>query len=256
MRIISTYLLLLIVLCSFVSVYSQDDEIEGIGVEITATTLSRYVWRGYDLSHKDPALLTYVNYSPKVLDGFSLSAGTIFGLKNAREQGDRHSDIDEFDLTAAYERPIIPDKLILSVSVLFYQYTSHWTRSYYEDTKDVELNFMTIYTFNKYLIPYVSYFRGIDDKIRGNFVETGFSNEFALSEHIALTPKWYACYSSQYEFRSDPAFSNLAAEFPLGYSKGPIYAEISGIVVKPLRNSLNGNKKILFCTSLNVSYAF
>lgn len=256
MRAIFTYLILLVILNSFLSVYSQDDENGGLGIEITSTVLSRYVWRGYDLSHKDPALLTYVNYSPKVLDGFSLSAGTIFGLKNAREQGDRRSNIDEFDLTAAYERPIIPDKLMLAVSVLFYKYTSHWTRSYYEDTKDIELNFLATYALNKYFIPYVSYFRGIDDEIRGNFVETGFSNEFAFSENLALMPKWYACYSSQYEFRSDPTFSNLAAEFPLGYSKGQFYAEISGIVVKPLRNSLNGNKKTIFCTSLNAAYAF
>ena len=256
MRSIATYLFLLIHLNVSTSVHSQDDEIGGIGIDITTTVLNRYVWRGYDLSHKDPALMTYLNYSPAALEGFTLSAGTIFGLKNAREQGDDQSNIDEFDITAAYEIQVIPRKLLVTASVLYYKYTSHWTKLYYEDTKDIELNLITVYSANKFFVPYISYFRGIDDGIKGSYVETGFSHEFVFSENLALTPKYYTGFSSQYEFRSNQKFTNMAAEFPLGYTKGPFYAEVSGILIRPLASSLNGSKKIIFCSALNASYTF
>lgn len=252
----TTYLILLISLSIVASVYAQDGENEGNGVEISTSILTRYIWRGYDLSHKDPVLMTYVYYSPRALEGVTFSTGAILGLKNKREQGDDQTNFDEYDLTVSYEKQIIPEKMVLTASILYYRYISHWTKTYYDDTRDLEFNILAVYTVNKYLIPFVSYFRGLDKLIKGNYVEAGFSNEFALSGDLTLIPKWFAGYSSQYEFHTNPKFTYLAAEFPLGYTKGPFYTELSGILIKPLRNSLNGSKKIVFCAGLNATLSF
>lgn len=50
------YFFLFIDLSVIASLYAQDSENSSSGIEFTANILSRYIWRGYDLSHSDPYL--------------------------------------------------------------------------------------------------------------------------------------------------------------------------------------------------------
>ena len=71
--------------------------------ELTVDGVSRYIWRGYDLSHGDPSLLVYLNYSPSAAPGLWMNVGVIGGLKNDAALGDDKTDFDEVDATLGYE---------------------------------------------------------------------------------------------------------------------------------------------------------
>ncbi len=257
MRTATTYLILLISLWFPIYLIAQETEKQAAEFEVTMDLDSRYVWRGYDLSHKDPVALSYIHYSPKWLDGFRISAGTIWGLVNDKNQGDSKTSQDEFDVFAAYKKDLIPEKFSVTLSVLFYKYTSPWTKTFYGDTKDIEAVVDLEYTVTSYFVPLFSYYRGLDQTIKGNYFEAGFSSEFTLIEDkLKLTPYVYGGYSMQYEFKRDPGVSDLTIEIPMEYSMNDFYGGASLNFTRPMRRSMNESSKDFYYWGLYAGYSF
>ncbi len=72
--------------------------------ELTTDVLSRYVWRGYDVSHADPTLVTSLMWSPGQLPGLWLKVDLLGGLRKAPELGDESNNLDEVDVTVGWEK--------------------------------------------------------------------------------------------------------------------------------------------------------
>jgi hypothetical protein len=240
---------------SFSCLFSQVEE-KKTNFDWTTTAVSRYVWRGYDLSHKDPALLSYINYATPVT-GLTLSGGIIFGLDNKASMGDYRYDIDEFDLSLIYDYEILPEKMSVIAVLQYYRYTSQWTKGYYVDQKDIEASVEAWYSIADEFTPMIRYFRGLDKKIQGNYFDGGFYSEFELIENaLSLNPNAYAGYSMQYEFRSAPAFSNIAMEVPLTYRMNALTCSASVNFSKPLKKVMNGSDKIIYYWGISAAYKF
>jgi hypothetical protein len=190
---------------------------EGGSFEVSLEVVGRYLWRSYDLNHADPSLLAYLTWSPGAVEGLSLSVGAIAGLRNDAELGDDSSDVDEIDLTIAWEHELIPEVLTFSASVLYYDYTSTWTEAIaYEDDEDLEVSLGLAWTLGAHFAPALTYYRGLDDGIQGNYVEIGAAFPFELGEAWSLEPSVTAGWSDQYD--EDPRFTNYVAALPLTWS--------------------------------------
>ena len=248
------YLATFIFLCMS-GLLAQEEE-KKTNFDWTATAVSRYVWRGYHLSHKDPVLLSYINYATPV-SGLTLSGGIIFGLINKASIGDDRSDIDEFDLSLMYEYKVLPENMSVIAALQYYRYTSQWTKGYYADKKDIEASVEAWYSIADEFTPMIRYFRGMDNQIKGNYFEGGFYSEFELIENaLSLNPTAYAGYSMQYEFRSDPAFSNITMEIPLTYKKNALTCGASFNFSKPLKKIMNGSDKTIYYLGISAAYKF
>jgi hypothetical protein len=186
--------------------------------ELTVDVTSRYVWRGYDLSHGDPTLLAYLNYYAE--SGFWANVGIIAGLRNAAELGDEQSELDEVDATVGWEwGELAGGSVTAGVAVYAYKYTSTWTRDVaYEDASDVEANLYLTWDAAAHLRPTLEYYYGLDDNIQGYYLEAGLVLPFA-GESWSFEPKLTAAWSSQYDV--DDRMTNATVTLPLSFSVGP-----------------------------------
>ncbi|MBI2568106.1 MAG: hypothetical protein HYV63_13840 [Candidatus Schekmanbacteria bacterium] len=223
------------------------------GIQLTLDTYSRYVWRGYELSHDDPALLTYLYYSPSFAPGLTVSTGFVAGLVRDEKAGDDETSIDEIDATIAYEHELIPETLTTSVSFLYYGYVSTWTKEVaYGDARDLELNLRLEYGANALFSLFLSYSRGLDDKIEGDHLELGTAASLAWGEdRWSLSPAIVVAYSNQYGTAGKWTYAGLS--LPLSYRVGSLSATLSGSYVVPLVDLNADGKDDLFFVGLSVT---
>ncbi|MEW6338546.1 MAG: hypothetical protein AB1625_14260 [Acidobacteriota bacterium] len=213
------YLLVGLLISASTAVAAAQDEPEP-PFEFTADLVSRYVWRGYDLSHGDPALLLYLNYYSPALPGLWANVGIIGGLRSASDLGDDATDVDEVDATVGWEwEGLAGGKLTVGVALYGYLYTSTWTKEFaYEDTSDVEANLYLTWDAAEHLQPSLEYYRGLDDGIRGDYVEVGLALPFE-GERWSSEPKVTAGWSNQYDVAD--RFTNATVTVPVSFSLGP-----------------------------------
>lgn len=189
-------------------------------LELTVDGVSRYIWRGYDLSHGDPALLLYLNYSPSAAPGLWMNVGLIGGLKKAPELGDDKADFDEVDVTLGYEKELADGTWTLGAAAYYYRYESTWTRDFaYGDDSDLELNLYAYWQPVEHFKPTLEYYRGLDDNIKGDYVEFGFALPFE-GESWSTEPKVIAGWSNQYEVAD--RVTNVQATLPVTWTSGSI----------------------------------
>jgi hypothetical protein len=188
--------------------------------ELTADVVSRYVWRGYDLSHGDPALLLYLNYYAPSLPGLWMNVGVIGGLHNAAELGDDATAVDEVDATLGWEwEGLAGGKLTAGVAMYGYLYTSTWTRDVaYEDTSDLEVNLYLSWDAAAHVRPSLEYYRGLDDGIKGDYLEFALALPFE-GERWSSEPKVTAGWSNQYDVPD--RFTNATVTVPVSFGVGP-----------------------------------
>lgn len=187
-------------------------------LEVTVDLVSRYVWRGYDLSHADPTLLVNLNYYPAAAPGLWMNVGAIAGLVENEELGDSGTNIDEFDLTIGYERELADGAWTLGAALYYYGYETTWTQDYaYEDNNDFEVNLYAYWQAAEHLRPTLEYYRGLDDGIEGDYVELGLVLPFG-GERWSTEPKVTAGWSNQYEVPD--RVTNVQAVLPLTWSAG------------------------------------
>ena len=186
--------------------------------ELTVDVASSYVWRGYDLSHGDPALLAYLNYYAE--SGFWANVGIIAGLQTAAELGDSDTDLDEVDVTVGWEwAELAGGSLTAGAAVYAYEYTSTWTKDYaYETDSEVEANLYLSWDAAAHLRPTLEYYYGLDDSIHGYYVEAGLVLPFE-GESWSFEPKVTAAWSSQYDVAD--RLTNATVTLPLSWSVGP-----------------------------------
>lgn len=188
--------------------------------ELTTEVVSRYLWRGYDLSHGDPSLLLYLNYSPTKLPGLWMNMGVIAGLTEADEIGDDTFDIDEVDFTLGYETELADGAWTVGAALYYYRYESVWTREYaYGDNTDLEVNLYASWQAAEHFKPTFEYYRGLDDNIKGNYLELGLALPFE-GETWSTEPKVLAGWSDQYEVAS--RVTHVTATLPLTWTSGSI----------------------------------
>jgi hypothetical protein len=186
--------------------------------ELTVDVTNRYVWRGYDLSHGDPALLAYLNYYAE--SGFWANVGIITGLQTAAELGDDSSELDEVDATVGWEwGELAGGSLTAGAAVYAYSYTSTWTKEYaYETDFEIEANLYLSWDAAAHLRPTLEYYYGLNDSIQGYYLEAGVVLPFA-GESWSFEPKLTAAWSSQYEV--DDRMTNATVTLPLSFGVGP-----------------------------------
>jgi len=252
---------ILLLLLSFIAdrAMSQNKETEThCGLSLSTDVVTRYVWRGYDLNHKDPSVLNYLEYSPKLLADLTLSTGFIMGIGKGSQGGfrDAKTSVDEVDFMASYEKNLMGEAFTGSVSLQFYKYTSGWTRFYYSDREDFEVSVLLTYAPTRLLKPFLFYSRGLDDKIIGNYIESGLSSEIDIrGQHLQLEPKLSAGISNQYEFHK-ATWSNINFILPLTCEVGDWTIIPSLYFTKPLQKALNGNKKAIIYGDVHLEYDF
>lgn len=196
-------------------VWAADGDTE---FELDTEVVSRYIWRGYDLSHGDPALLLTLNYSPAKANGLWMSLGLIGGLKNDRALGDDRSDFDELDVTIGYEKELGDGAWTVGAAFYYYGYESTWTRDFaYGDTYDTELNAYAYWQAAEHFRATFEYYRGLDDLIKGNYLEFGFALPFE-GETWSTEPKVLAGWSDQYGV--DSRVTNVTATLPVTWTSG------------------------------------
>lgn len=189
--------------------------------ELTTDVLSRYVWRGYDLSHADPTLVTSLAWSPEFAPGLWLKVDLLGALRKAPELGDGSNSLDELDVSLGWEKDdLAGGRLTLGVALYFYGYTSTWTRDVaYEDDSDLEASVYLSWKAAEHLRPTLEYYRGLDDAIRGDYVEAGLAFPFegrGWSTEPVVTAGW----SSQYDVPG--RLTNVTATVPLSIRLGRV----------------------------------
>lgn len=85
------------------AVYAQGDDERRLGVDLDATFVSKYMWRGYDVLEDDPAFQPSVNFD-LFQTGFSVNVWGSFALESGWE------DLDELDYSIAYERSFFEEE--------------------------------------------------------------------------------------------------------------------------------------------------
>ncbi len=187
-------------------------------LELTVDGVSRYIWRGYDLSHGDPSLLVYLNYSPSAAPGLWMNVGVIGGLRNDAALGDDKTDFDEVDATLGYEAELAGGAWTVGAALYYYRYESTWTRDFaYGDATDLEANLYAYWNASEHFKTLVEYYRGLDDNIKGDYVEFGFSLPFE-GDTLSTEPKVLAGWSNQYGVAD--RLTNVTATLPLTWTSG------------------------------------
>lgn len=186
--------------------------------ELSVEIVSRYIWRGYDLSHRDPALLATWTWTPSGASGLWASVGVVAGLRTDTAVGDDARELDEVDLTLGWESSdLARGRLTLGAALNLYEYTSTWTkRVAYRDESDAELNLYLDWRAARHLRPTLEYSRGLDDNVRGDYVEVGCAFPFD-GEPWSTEPKIVAGWSDQ--FGVTEHVTHVTATMPLGWSR-------------------------------------
>ena len=254
------FCLLLLLAAASVAVAAAQDAPEP-PFELTVDVASSYVWRGYDLSHGDPALLAYLNYYAE--SGFWANVGIIAGLQTAAELGDTEADLDEVDVTVGWEwAELAGGGLTAGAAVYAYRYTSTWTRDYaYEDDAETEVNLYLSWDAAAHLRPTLEYYYGLDDSIRGYYVEAGIVLPFE-GESWSFEPKVTAAWSSQYDVAD--RLTNATVTLPLSWSVGPLTITPSAQWVwvddpegfNPEELTGESPKDVLFVGAVRIAFTF
>jgi hypothetical protein len=242
---------------------STEEEDGGIGLEVSLDVVSKYVWRGFDLNHKDPTIQPSITYSFPFVKGLSLNAWSWIGGKN-KNKDDKQMTLDEVDLTLSYEYEFIPEKFSGSVSLINYNYLSDWSSIDVYNDNDIEINAALYYTVNQYFVPYISYYRGLDKgeskEIAANYLEFGAAGAYAFNEQWTIAPTISAAYSDQYTGpkaeRIKKGINHVALNVPVTYASGAFSVTPSVSFVKPLRDLNGDDKKAILFGGVNCTYAF
>ena len=97
---------------------AQESEERQLGVDLDATFVSKYLWRGYDAFDGDPAFQPSVNFD-LFQTGFSLNVWGSFALSSGSE------DLDELDYTLAWGRSLFEDEVYaidFSANYIYYDF--------------------------------------------------------------------------------------------------------------------------------------
>jgi hypothetical protein len=229
---------------------------EPLGLTLSADAVNRYVSRGYNLSHSDAASLVYLYYSPRIAPGVTVSTGFIFGLANNPRRGDRSRQIDEVDLNFSYERPVF-SWLSANAGYHYYAYTSRFTRKVsFQDDYDTETSLAFQMAAPAGISSSVTWYHGLDRKVRGNYFELGLQRNFAWTEALSSAPRVVAGWSNQYSV--DHEWTNVTTTLPLTWTMGRWSVSPSLTYVRLMHpKPLNGNNdKNQFVGGLNLTLSF
>lgn len=187
--------------------------------ELTTDVLSRYVWRGYDLSHADPTLAVGLTWSPAAVPGLWLKVDLLGGVRKAPDLGDESNGLDEVDVALGWERDdLAGGRLTVGGALYYYGYTSAWTRDVaYQDDSDLEANLYFSWKLGEHFRPTLEYYRGLDDGIRGDYVEAGVTFPFE-GKGWSAEPVVTAGWSSQYDVPG--RLTNATASLPVSIRLG------------------------------------
>ncbi len=231
--------------------------------ELTTDVLSRYVWRGYDVSHADPTLVASLVWSPVQVPGLWLEVDLLGGLRKAPALGDERNTLDEIDVTLGWEKgDLAGGRLTLGGAFYYYGYTSAWTRDVaFEDDSDLEANVYLAWRTGDHCRPTLEYYRGLGDGIRGDYVEAGLAFPFegvGWSTEPVVTAGW----SSQYD--APGRVTNVTATLPLAIrlGKGTVTPAVHWIWVddpegfNPEELTGEAPREVLFRASVRLAWTF
>lgn len=246
----------------FQTAWSQDkdeysEEPKGFGLSFSVDLTSKYIWRGFDLNHKDPTIQPSIDYAFPFVEGLSLNIWSWIGGKN-KNKSDKQITLDEVDLTLTYEREIIAEKLSAGISLINYNYLSDWSSGDGENKSDFEINASLYYIVNPYFVPYIAYFRGLDKGeskgIAANYLEIGMAGAYTFSDQWNISPSVSVAYSDQYRSVTKKGINHIVVNVPLTYNHGPVAVTPSVSIVKPMRDLNGDKKKIIPYGGINLSY--
>lgn len=225
-----------------------------LGIATSVDFVSSYIWRGYDLNHRAPALQPSITYSPSQLPGASLNLWGSIGLIQDAAAGDTQTTLDEIDTTLAYQHSLFTDKLTASVSTLWYHYLSDFESGFGLDRNDVELSTGLSYALHPYFSPFLTYYRGVYGLIQGNYLEFGASASKQISASWSIAPSVRAGFSDQYQVPSRLTFVNFTLPLTFQYHNFGVTPYYSLTV--PVQDLNADGKQVRSVGGLRLSYSF
>ncbi|MFH1743194.1 MAG: hypothetical protein ABIH23_29665 [bacterium] len=164
-----------------VCVSAQDGEEKRLGVDLDATYVSQYMWRGYDILDGDPAFQPSVNFD-LFQTGFSLNVWGSFGLSSGSE------DYDELDYTLAWGRTFFEDAayaIDFSANYIYYDYPNVDSENADVQEIGVGISLPNLAPVGPgYLVP--SYYAGYDWSAYSGGPEEGWFHIFGLGYDLPI----------------------------------------------------------------------
>jgi len=222
-----TKLFTLAILVSAVNLaFAQEQEDKKLGIDVDATYVSKYIWRGYDLFDDHAAFQPSVN-ADLFKTGFSLN---VWGSIPIGSGGDGINDWQEYDYTLAYGYTLFekePYALDLGANYIYYHFPK---LNHMADTQEAGMSVALpnlIKLGDNALVP--SYYTGkLWPTSSGNPDVAGWFHTFGLSYDLAIPKTEYALSLStdiNYNdgmFGSDSDFSHATVGLSTNVDVGPI----------------------------------
>ena len=219
---------------------------------------NQYIWRGLNLDSGDLSVFPSMTYSIAALDGLSITAWSWIGVGKDRASGAKEdAQIHEVDVSVSYEKELIPEQLNGALSFTGYHYLSDWSSLDGANRMDYELTAELSYALTESLFPFVSYSRGLDDGIAGDYIEVGTALEHAFNEHWAIAPfvsTGFTSGSDLYPRSVAPDLTHLTFSLPVTYTQGPWSIAPFFDFVLPLADINQDFRKKMFVGGVNVTF--
>ena len=219
---------------------------------------NQYIWRGLNLNSGDLSVFPSMTYSIAALDDLSITAWSWIGVGTDRASGAREdAEVHEVDVSVGYEKELIPEQLTGSLSFTGYHYLSDWSSLDGTNRMDYELTAELSYALTESLFPFVSYSRGLDDGIAGDYVEVGTVLEHTFNEHWAITPfisTGFTPGSDLYPRSVSQELTHLTLSLPVTYTQGSWSIAPFFDFVLPLADINQDFRKKMFVGGVNVTF--
>lgn len=185
-----------------------------------ADVVSRYLFRGFDFNHRDPALQLSATHVPRRLPNLWVNAWTSAGLTRDAPSGDaRALAFDEVDVSLGYGFAA-GKYVVLQPQFGHFYYLSDYATRFGGFPTDMEAGLKATVTAPAVTIE-AYYGRGLDPGIRGNFISLGLKRDIAFAEDRAgVTPTLSGGYTTQYGLGGK--FTALALAVPWRHAVGPV----------------------------------
>ena len=255
----SAHAVIVFLLAGFNALFAEEPPVPAheLGLEASVDFASRYIWRGYDITDKKPALHPSITYSPPMVPGLSANFYSSLGFdlpKSGGITGNKWTDIDAY---LDYRHELIPSKLEGSVGLLWYEWYSQASSATGADGNardDFDLKLRLDYTLHRYFKPYLAYYRGLNSDIKGNYSEFGVSSSVTLSKHWSTAPSVQAAFSDQYGLEGKFSFVGLSlpATFRVGHFGLTPYFNF----ILPLEDLNGEGRRGIPVGGISLSYSF
>lgn len=188
-----------------------------LGIDLDATVVSKYMWRGYDILDDRAAFQPSINFD-LFQTGFSLNVWGSFALSSGFE------DLDELDYSLAYATTFFEEEayaLDFAVTYIYYDFPN--TTSKYADGQEigVEISFPNLLEIGpSFLVP--SWYSGYLWPAHSGGPERGWHHVMGLAYDLPITPLLPGQDEQALSFSTDLTYNDGTFGSESGFSHATI----------------------------------